>query len=101
MAARRCSSPSKCRLYPASHQETGGRNGSDRRAPREHRNRRCPIAEKGDEMTSIESAVKVAILDDYQNVALQMADWSPLAGRGAITCFNSPPPRPDAPAAPP
>ena len=33
-------------------------------------------------MTSTESAVKVAILDDYQNVALQMADWA------AITVFN-------------
>ena len=38
-----------------------GRNGSDLRAPWEHRNRRCPIAEKGDEMTSTESTVKVAI----------------------------------------
>src|SRR5258705_451124 len=99
MAARRCSNPSKCRLYPASHQETGGRNDSDRRAPREHRNRRCPIAEKGDEMTSIESAVKVAILDDYQNVALQMADWSPLAGRATITVFNDHLDEPDALAA--
>ena len=24
--------------------------------------------------------IRVAILDDYQNVALEMADWSPLAG---------------------
>ena len=39
-------------------------------------------------MTSTESAVKVAILNDYQNVALQMADWSPLAGRAAITVLN-------------
>lgn len=39
-------------------------------------------------MTSTESAVKVAILDDYQNAALQMADWSPLAGRATITVFN-------------
>jgi phosphoglycerate dehydrogenase-like enzyme len=39
-------------------------------------------------MTSAESVVKVAILDDYQNVALQMADWSPLAGRAIITVFN-------------
>jgi phosphoglycerate dehydrogenase-like enzyme len=39
-------------------------------------------------MTSIESPVKVAILDDYQNVALQMADWSPLTGRATITVFN-------------
>ena len=31
---------------------------------------------------------RIAILDDYQNVALEMADWSPLAGRAAITVFN-------------
>jgi phosphoglycerate dehydrogenase-like enzyme len=31
---------------------------------------------------------QIAILDDYQNVALEMADWSPLAGRAAITVFN-------------
>jgi phosphoglycerate dehydrogenase-like enzyme len=50
-------------------------------------------------MTSIESAVKVAILDDYQNVALQMADWSPLAGRATITVFNDHLDEPDALAA--
>jgi phosphoglycerate dehydrogenase-like enzyme len=32
--------------------------------------------------------IRVAILDDYQNVALEMADWSPLAGRAVITVFN-------------
>lgn len=32
--------------------------------------------------------IKVAILDDYQNVALDMADWSPLNGRADITVFN-------------
>jgi phosphoglycerate dehydrogenase-like enzyme len=57
------------------------------------------MAEKGDEMTSIESAVKVAILDDYQNVALQMADWSPLAGRATISVFNDHLDEPDALAA--
>jgi phosphoglycerate dehydrogenase-like enzyme len=31
---------------------------------------------------------RIAILDDYQNVALEMADWSALAGRAAITVFN-------------
>src|ERR1700722_18841092 len=31
---------------------------------------------------------RVAILDDYQNVSLEMADWSPLAGRAEITVFN-------------
>lgn len=32
--------------------------------------------------------MKVAILDDYQNVALQSADWSPVAERAEITVFT-------------
>ncbi|SOE96971.1 Phosphoglycerate dehydrogenase [Burkholderia sp. D7] len=32
--------------------------------------------------------IKVAILDDYQNVALSMADWSPLENLADITVFN-------------
>src|SRR5215831_18080987 len=32
--------------------------------------------------------LRIAILDDYQNVALKMADWSPLTGRATITVFN-------------
>jgi phosphoglycerate dehydrogenase-like enzyme len=32
--------------------------------------------------------IRIAILDDYQNVALEMADWSPLDERAAITVFN-------------
>ena len=32
--------------------------------------------------------MKVAILDDYQNVALRMADWSSVASRTEITVFN-------------
>jgi len=32
--------------------------------------------------------MKVAILDDYQNVALGLADWSAVAGRAEITVFN-------------
>ena len=31
---------------------------------------------------------KLAILDDYQNVAMEMADWSPLDGDVEITVFN-------------
>ena len=31
---------------------------------------------------------KLAILDDYQNVALDMADWSPLGGEVDITVFS-------------
>lgn len=30
----------------------------------------------------------MAILDDYQDVALQMADWSPVSDRAEITVFN-------------
>lgn len=32
--------------------------------------------------------IKVAVLDDYQGVALQMADWSALNNRAEITVFN-------------
>ena len=33
---------------------------------------------------------RCAILDDYQNVALKMADWSPVAKDVALTTFNEP-----------
>ena len=32
--------------------------------------------------------MKVAVLDDYQSVALQMAEWSPVAQRAEITVFT-------------
>jgi phosphoglycerate dehydrogenase-like enzyme len=32
--------------------------------------------------------MKIAVLDDYQNVAAKCADWSPLAVLGEITFFN-------------
>jgi phosphoglycerate dehydrogenase-like enzyme len=32
--------------------------------------------------------IKVAILDDYQGVALRMADWSPLEGRADLVIFR-------------
>jgi phosphoglycerate dehydrogenase-like enzyme len=50
-------------------------------------------------MTSVDSLVAIAILDDYQNAALQMADWSALAGRATITVFNDHLDDPDAMAA--
>ena len=31
---------------------------------------------------------KIAVLDDYQNVALSLADWSVLEGRASVTVFN-------------
>lgn len=32
--------------------------------------------------------MKIAILDDYQNIALQMADWSVIKNQAGITVFN-------------
>jgi phosphoglycerate dehydrogenase-like enzyme len=40
--------------------------------------------------------VRIAVLDDYQNVALSMADWSGLDKRAAITVFNDHMADPDA-----
>ncbi len=33
---------------------------------------------------------RCAILDDYQNVALKLADWSPLKDKIDITVFDKP-----------
>jgi hypothetical protein len=41
-------------------------------------------------MSSDREVFKIAVLDDYQNVALSMADWSALDGRAAITVFHDP-----------
>src|ERR1700692_2634887 len=38
--------------------------------------------------TKPRQALKIAILDDYQNVALSIADWSAVAKRADITVFN-------------
>jgi len=34
--------------------------------------------------------IKIAILDDYQDVALKLADWPPLAGRAELVSFTRP-----------
>ena len=39
-------------------------------------------------MSNRAEPVRIAVLDDYQNVALSMADWSGLDKRAAITVFN-------------
>ena len=39
-------------------------------------------------MNSERNPIRIAILDDYQNVALKMADWSALATRADIAVFN-------------
>ena len=35
------------------------------------------------------SPIKIAVLDDYQNIALKMADWSSLPGNPDIKVFNN------------
>jgi hypothetical protein len=37
---------------------------------------------------STQAPFRIAVLDDYQNVALTMADWSVLDGRASVTVFN-------------
>lgn len=39
-------------------------------------------------MPTNEQLVRIAVLDDYQNVALSMADWSVLDGQADVTVFN-------------
>ena len=39
-------------------------------------------------MSSTQERFKIAVLDDYQNVALSLADWSALDARAAVTVFN-------------
>ncbi|WP_395665677.1 D-2-hydroxyacid dehydrogenase family protein [Methylocella sp.] len=41
-------------------------------------------------MAHVHEPLKLAILDDYQNVALAMADWSRLKGRAEVTVFADP-----------
>ena len=35
-----------------------------------------------------DSPIKIAVLDDYQNIALKMADWSSISGNLEIKVFN-------------
>jgi phosphoglycerate dehydrogenase-like enzyme len=39
-------------------------------------------------MPSKHERVRIAVLDDYQNVALSLANWSVLDGRAVVTVFN-------------
>jgi phosphoglycerate dehydrogenase-like enzyme len=39
-------------------------------------------------MPSKQERVRIAVLDDYQDVALSLADWSVLDARAAVTVFN-------------
>src|SRR4051794_1849699 len=37
---------------------------------------------------TLQQPINIAVLDDYQGVALEMADWSPLDGRASVTVFR-------------
>jgi phosphoglycerate dehydrogenase-like enzyme len=39
-------------------------------------------------MSSTQERFKIAVLDDYQHVALSLADWSVLADRATVTAFD-------------
>ena len=39
-------------------------------------------------MPTNQKLFRIAVLDDYQNVALSMANWSALDGQATITVFN-------------
>jgi phosphoglycerate dehydrogenase-like enzyme len=39
-------------------------------------------------MSNSAEPVRIVVLDDYQNIALSMADWSRLHGRATVTVFN-------------
>ena len=45
---------------------------------------------------SSQAQFRIGVLDDYQNVALTMADWSVLDGRAGVTVFNDHLAEPDA-----
>ena len=34
------------------------------------------------------SRIQIAVLDDYQNVALSSADWTPVTARADVTWFS-------------
>src|SRR6202045_4446746 len=47
-------------------------------------------------MSSKQERFRIAVLDDYQHVALSLADWSVLDARATVTVFNDHPADPDA-----
>jgi phosphoglycerate dehydrogenase-like enzyme len=46
------------------------------------------LATEGATMSSKQVPIRVAVLDDYQNAALTIADWSVLDTRATVTVFN-------------
>jgi hypothetical protein len=47
-----------------------------------------PATSKGRSEIMTDSPIKIAVLDDYQNIALKMADWSSISGNPEIKVFN-------------
>src|SRR6202022_4579523 len=47
-------------------------------------------------MSSQQERFRIAVLDDYQHVALSLADWSVLDARASVTVFNDHLANPDA-----
>jgi phosphoglycerate dehydrogenase-like enzyme len=47
-----------------------------------------PAALESTERKTMSARVQVAVLDDYQNVALTMADWGPVTSRADVTVFT-------------
>jgi lactate dehydrogenase-like 2-hydroxyacid dehydrogenase len=47
-----------------------------------------PMIFRGHAMSSKQERYRVAVLYDYQNVALALADWSALDARATVTVFN-------------
>ena len=39
-------------------------------------------------MNSAKHSVNIAVLDDYQGVALTLADWSAVTARAGVVVFN-------------
>jgi hypothetical protein len=53
------------------------------------------IARAYDEMKGLRMRYRCAVLDDYQNVALSLADWGKIAGDVDVTVFDKPMSGPD------
>lgn len=71
---------------PAQANLTGTRS-SDRPAARRSAGRQDSIRKEG---VGVTMPYRCAVLDDYQNVALKMADWSKVTGDVEVKVFNAP-----------
>src|SRR5260370_17634897 len=48
----------------------------------------CMTSLRSHAMSSKQERLRIAVLDDYQDVALSLADWSVLEPRATVTAFN-------------